>query len=147
MSNSLNQKVYSLSEILFDNENNSNFEKKLNDINQSISEIGFNNTANIYSISDSSKFGGKIGWVEEKKLSKEIIQKLQSLDNGQHTTPIQTGTSFLILKIEEIKYEKVTINEDDELDKMIQFETSKQLDQFSKIFYKKIKINSLIDEL
>ena len=147
VSNSLNQKVYSLSEILFDNENNSNFEKKLNDINQSISEIGFNNTANIYSISDSSKFGGKIGWVEEKKLSKEIIQKLQSLDNGQHTTPIQTGTSFLILKIEEIKYEKVTINEDDELDKMIQFETSKQLDQFSKIFYKKIKINSLIDEL
>jgi peptidyl-prolyl cis-trans isomerase SurA len=147
VSNSLNQKVYSLSEILFDNENNSNFEKKLNDINQSISEIGFNNTANIYSISDSSKFGGKIGWVEEKKLSKEIIQKLQSLDDGQYTTPIQTGTSFLILKIEEIKYEKVTINEDDELNKMIQFETSKQLDQFSKIFYKKIKINSLIDEL
>ena len=147
MSNELNQKVYSLSEILFDNENNSNFEKKLEDINQSISEIGFNNTANIYSISDSSKFGGKIGWIEEKKLSKEIIQKLQSLDNGQYTTPIQTGTSFLILKIEEIKYEKVTINEDDELNKMIQFETSKQLDQFSKIFYKKIKINSLIDEL
>ena len=147
VSNDLNQKVYSLSEILFDNENNSNFEKKLKDINQSISEIGFNNTANIYSISDSSKFGGKIGWVEEKKLSKEIIQKLQSLDDGQYTTPIQTGTSFLILKIEEIKYEKVTINEDDELNKMIQFETSKQLDQFSKIFYKKIKINSLIDEL
>ena len=34
-----------------------------------------------------------------------------------------------------------------ELNRMIQFETSKQLDQFSKIFYKKIKINSLIDEL
>ncbi len=38
-------------------------------------------------------------------------------------------------------------NEDEELNKMIQFETSKQLDQFSKIFYNKIKINSLIDEL
>ena len=147
MSNELSQKVYSLSEILFDNENNSSFEKRLKDINQSISEIGFNNTANIYSISDSSKFGGKIGWVEEKKLSKEIIQELQLLDGGQYTTPIQTGTSFLILKIEEIKYEKVTINEDEELNKMVQFETSKQLDQFSKIFYKKIKINSLIDEL
>ena len=146
-SKKLNQKVYSLSEILFDNENNSSFEKKLEDIDQSISEIGFNNTANIYSISDSSKFGGKIGWIEEKKLSKKIMQELQLLETGQYTAPIQTGASFLILKIEEIKYEKATINEDEELNKMIQFETSKQLDQFSKIFYKKIKINSLIDEL
>ena len=146
-SNGLNQKIYSLSEILFDKENNSSFEKKLENIGQSISEIGFNNTANIYSISDSSKFGGKIGWVDEKKLSKKIIQELQSLEAGQYTKPIQTGSSFLILKIEEIKYEKAMFNEDEELNKMIQFETSKQLDQFSKIFYKKIKINSLIDEL
>tara|TARA_B110000438_G_scaffold300666_1_gene353612 strand:+ start:1506 stop:2438 length:933 start_codon:yes stop_codon:yes gene_type:complete len=146
-SNVLNQKIYSLSEILFDIENNSSFEKKLENIGQSISEIGFNNTANIYSISDSSKFGGKIGWVDEKKLSKKIIQELQSLEAGQYTKPIQTGSSFLILKIEEIKYEKAMFNEDEELNKMIQFETSKQLDQFSKIFYNKIKINSLIDEL
>ena len=146
-SNVLNQKIYSLSEILFDIENNSSFEKKLENIGQSISEIGFNNTANIYSISDSSKFGGKIGWVDEKKLSKKIIQELQSLEAGQYTKPIQTGSSFLILKIEEIKYEKAMLNEDEELSKMIQFETSKQLDQFSKIFYNKIKINSLIDEL
>ena len=146
-SNRLNQKIYSLSEILFDKENNSSFEKKLENIGQSISEIGFNNTANIYSISDSSKFGGKIGWVDEKKLSKKIIQELQSLEAGQYTKPIQTGSSFLILKIEEIKYEKAMFNEDEELNKMIQFETSKQLEQFSKIFYNKIKINSLIDEL
>ncbi|WP_415314641.1 peptidylprolyl isomerase [Candidatus Pelagibacter sp. Uisw_137] len=146
-SNGLNQKIYSLSEILFDKENNSSFEKKLENIGQSISEIGFNNTANIYSISDSSKFGGKIGWVDEKKLSKKIIQELQSLEAGQYTKPIQTGSSFLILKIEEIKYEKAMFNEDEELNKMIQFETSKQLDQFSKIFYNKVKINSLIDEL
>ena len=145
--NKINQKLYFLSEILFDKENNSSFEKKLENIGQSISEIGFNNTANIYSISDSSKFGGKIGWVDEKKLSKKIIQELQSLEAGQYTKPIQTGSSFLILKIEEIKYEKAMVNEDEELNKMIQFETSKQLNQFSKIFYNKIKINSLIDEL
>ena len=70
------QKKYSLSEILFDKENNSNFEKKLENINQSISEIGFKNTANIYSISDSSKFGGKIGWIEEQKLSTKILMSI-----------------------------------------------------------------------
>jgi len=141
------QKKYSLSEILFEKENNLNFEKKLKNINQSISEIGFKNTANIYSISDSSKFGGKIGWIEEQKLSTKILEQLKTIEVGQYTSPIQAGSSFLILKIEEIKYENATINEDEELNKMIQFETSKQLDQFSKIFYGKIKINSFINEL
>ena len=141
------QKKYSLSEILFDKENNSNFEKKLENINQSISEIGFKNTANIYSISDSSKFGGKIGWIEEQKLSTKILEQLKTLEVGQYTSPLQVGSSFLILKIEEIKYENAIINEDEELNKMIQFETNKQLDQFSKIFYEKIKINSFINEL
>lgn len=145
--NNLDQKVYSLSEILFENEISTDFDKRLKDITQSISEVGFNNTANLYSVSDSAKFGGKIGWVEEQKLSKKIIEELQTLDAGQYTNPLQTGGLFLILKIEEIKYEKAKINEEEELNKMVQFETSKQLDQFSKIFYKKIKINNTIDEL
>ena len=145
--NNLDQKVYSLSEILFENEISTDFDKRLKDITQSISEVGFNNTANLYSVSDSAKFGGKIGWVEEQKLSKKIIEELQTLEAGQFTAPIQTGGLFLILKIEEIKYEKAKINEEEELNKMVQFETSKQLDQFSKIFYKKIKINNTIDEL
>ena len=145
--NNLDQKVYSLSEILFENEISTDFDKRLKDITQSISEVGFNNTANLYSVSDSAKFGGKIGWVEEQKLSKKIIEELQTLEAGQYTDPIQTGGLFLILKIEEIKYEKAKINEEEELNKMVQFETSKQLDQFSKIFYKKIKINNTIDEL
>ena len=145
--NKADKKIYFLSEILFEKENNSSLEKKIADINKSINEIGFNNTANIYSMSDSSKFGGKIGWIEEQKLSKKIMEELATLNVDQYTTPFQVGGSFLILKIEEIKYEKTTTNQNEELKKMIQFETSKQLDQFSKILYKKIKINSLIDEL
>ena len=141
------QTKYSLSEILFNKESNSSFEKKLKDINQSINEIGFNNTANIYSISDSSKFGGKIGWIEEQKLSTKILEQFKSLEAGQYTPPIQVGSSFLILKIEEIEYENITINQDEELNKMVKFETNKQLEKFSKIFYGKIKINSLINEL
>ena len=145
--NNLDQKVYSLSEILFENEISTDFDKRLKDITQSISVVGFNNTANLYSVSDSAKFGGKIGWVEEQKLSKKIIEELQTLETSQFTGPIQTGGLYLILKSEEIKYEKAKINEEEELNKMVQFETSKQLDQFSKIFYKKIKINNTIDEL
>ena len=141
------KKILLLSEIVFEKENNSNLEKKISDITQSIKEIGFNNTANIYSISDSSKFGGKIGWVEEEKLSKKIIQALKSLEIKQHSVPIQTGGTFLILEIEDIKYEKKSIDKKKELEKMVTFETNRQLEQFSKIYYKRIKINSNIDEL
>tara|TARA_B110000971_G_C19886500_1_gene443257 strand:+ start:498 stop:725 length:228 start_codon:yes stop_codon:yes gene_type:complete len=75
------------------------------------------------------------------------MQELKSLKTGEYSTPIQTGGAFLILKIEEIKYEKKIINEEEELKKMIDFETNRQLDQFSKIFYNKVKINNNIDEL
>ena len=145
--NKKENKIYSLSEIVFEKENNITLEKKLDNISKSIVEIGFKNTANIYSISDSSKFGGKIGWLEEEKLSKKIIQELKSLTTGQYSAPIQTGGAFLILKIEEIKYEKKSIDEEAEIKKMIEFETGRQLDQFSKIFYNKVKINNNIDEL
>ena len=70
---------------MFENEISTDFDKRLKDITQSISEVGFNNTANLYSVSDSAKFGGKIGWVEEQKLSKKIIEELQTLEAGQYT--------------------------------------------------------------
>ena len=141
------RKIYLLSEIIFEKDNNSNFEEKISSINESIAEIGFNNTANIYSLSDSSKFGGKVGWIEEEKLSGKITQQLKSLKAGEHTKPIQTGGTFLILKLDKIKYEKKLVAKKKMLERMIDFETSRQLEQFSKIFYKKIKINNNIDVL
>jgi peptidyl-prolyl cis-trans isomerase SurA len=141
------RKLYFLSEIIFEKDNSSNLEEKISSINKSIKEIGFNNTANIYSLSDSSKFGGNVGWIEEEKLSKKITQQLKSLKAGEHTKPMQTGGAFLILKLEKIKYETKLIDKKKMLQRMIDFETSRQLEQFSKIFYKKIKINNNIDVL
>ena len=57
-------------------ENNERFEDRLNQIKLSFNDIGFNNTANIYSISQSSKFGGNLGWVSENSLSKKISDVL-----------------------------------------------------------------------
>ena len=146
-SSTINKKLYSLSEIIFEINNQENFDQTNKKIIESINEIGFKNTANIYSIADSSKFGGNIGWIEEEKLSKKILIQLAKLNIGEFTLPMQIGGSFLILKVEELKYEKKTIDENQELNKKIQFETSRQLDQFSKIYYNKIKINTSINEL
>ena len=138
------KKSYLLSEILFKN----NKEKPSAEIiKESIRKIGFKNTANIYSISDSSKFGGDMGWVVENNLSKKILIELKKIKINEHTKPIQFDNKFLIIKIENIKIEKIEKNEKKELEQMVQFETNKQLENFSKIFFSKVKINIDIDEL
>ena len=137
---------YLLSEIVFEKSKTKSLENTIKDIDISISEIGFENTANIYSISDSSKFGGSIGWVEEKNLSSKMSNIVAQLKIGEQTTPIQTGNNFLLLKLDSIKEENAKINKENELKKRVQFEKNKQLEQYSKIYYNKVKINTNINE-
>ena len=113
---------------------------------ESIQNVGFENTANIYSITDSSKVGGKIGWVQRNNLSDEINNNLITLDKNSYSKPIQIGSNYLILKINDTRNVSLKINKDKELEKMITIETGKQLDKFSNIFFNKIKLNSKISE-
>ena len=138
---------YDLSEILFTKKKGLLIEDQINEIKKSIDKIGFGNTANLYSISDSSKIGGKIGWVRENNLSKEIIKNLNGLEENSYSNPIQIGNNFLIVKINKIKQVPIEVNKKKELDKVLMIETTKQLDKFSNIFYNKIKLNSKISEL
>ena len=144
--NNLKDKMYQLSEIVFEINDKTDLDKKNQNIRESIKEIGFQNTANIYSISDSSKFGGDIGWIEETKLSKNILEEISKLNIGEHSLPMQIGRDYLILKIENIKIEKKMTDLKQELEKKIQFDTTRQLERFSKIYYNKVKINSVINE-
>ena len=139
-------KEYKLSEIVFIKRKNENLQDLTDLIKSSILKIGFNNTANIYSISESAKFGGSIGWIDEKNLSELLLENLKKISIGQHTDVIRIGNSFIIIKIEEIKETKALINKDEEFKKMIKFETNKQLNQFSRIFFDKSKINYKINE-
>ena len=137
---------YNLSEIIFSKQNNNNLKEVEKKIFESINEIGFENTANLYSISDSAKVGGKIGWIRKDNLSAEVVEKLKNLKQNSNSPVIEIGNNYLILKINEIKETPVKIDKKRELEKMIMIETSKQLDKFSNIFYNKIKLNSKISE-
>ena len=137
---------YLLSEIIFKKSKDENIDNLINDIKLSIQEIGFDNAANIYSISDSSKIGGNIGWIKENNLSDVVYENLKNMNKGEYTDVIQLGNNYLILKINEIRTEKILINKEEELNKMIKFETNKQLNQFSKIYFDKTKINYNINE-
>ncbi len=139
-------KEYKLSEIVFSKRKNENLQSLIDLINLSINEIGFNNTANIYSISETAKFGGDVGWINENNLSEILLTNLKKISIGEHTDPIKIGNNLIILKIEESKETNLSINKDKELEKMIKFETNKQLNQFSRIFFDKSKINYKINE-
>ena len=137
---------YNLSEIVFSKKQNVSITDQSKKILESIEINGFENTANLYSIADSSKTGGKIGWVKKNNLSLEINSELESLKINSFSNPIKIGNNYLILKINEMKEVAIEFDKQKELDRMIMSETSKQLDKFSNIFYNKIKLNSTISE-
>lgn len=144
--NSNQTKEYQLSEIVYEVKNKEEIAKKYEEIAQNIVEKGFENTASMYSISKTSKIGGDLGWINEKSLNNLIKEKIEKLDIGGISKPIIIPNGILILKIKNSKNTKIETNFDLELKKAINFEKSRQLDQFSKIYFNKIKKNLEIDE-
>ena len=140
------KKEYFLSEIVFNKKKDKSLQNLIDQIKLSINEIGFNNTANIYSVAESSKLGGKLGWINESSLSEQVSKVLSTLDLGQYTEVINIGNRYLIIKIDEIRTSDIKIEKEKELEKLIKEEKNKQLNQFSKIYFDKSKINYSINE-
>jgi peptidyl-prolyl cis-trans isomerase SurA len=138
------QEEYLLAEIIFKKDSKDLIEDKIEKIKSSIKEIGFNNTANIFSISDSSKKGGKLGWIKANSLSKEIFEELKKIENGQITEVINIGNNYLILDKEQTRIRNIEINKEEEFKRLVQQETNNQLNQFSRIFFEKSKMNYVI---
>ena len=139
-------KEYLLYEIFFNIKNSENLNEKKEKILSSIGDIGFNNTANIYSVSDSSSYGGKIGWVKETNLSEIIKVELEKIDVGQHSKVMQIGNNFMILKIEDKRSFNKTIDKKARFEELKKFEVNKQLNLYSNIHFNKIKINYSLNE-
>ena len=137
----IQSKEYLLSEIIFEVQNKEEIEKKYNTIIKSINEIGFENSAATYSFSESSKIGGDIGWINENSLNTNIKKDINSLQIGEITKHIILSNGIMILKLINIKNSKTTIDIENELKKTINYERNRQLNQYSKIYYNKIKKN------
>ena len=140
------QNSYFISEILFTAENYEKLQKKYKSIEKSILEIGFNNTANIHSVSDTAKLGGKVGWISDSQLNETIKKEIINLKIDNHTKPITIPGGFLIIKLNDKKKEEINLNFDEEFNKKVNSEKNSQLQNFSEIYFKKIKKNSTISE-
>lgn len=145
--NTKNIVEYELSEIVFQANNQTELQSKVDKINLSINNLGFKTTANKFSISDTAKFGGSVGKINENQLSEEIRNKIKDIKIGGYTNPIKVGNGFLILMINKKNLIESKLNEEEILKDMVDFETNKQLEQYSLIYFNKIKLNSQIDEL
>ena len=136
-----------LKEIVFSIEENSNLNEKYALIKKSISDTGFENAASLYSISDTAKIGGSLGWISENSLSPKINKALFGLNLKEVSKPITLGGGFLILQIGNERIIKKKLDIDKELEKLVNIETNRQLNQFSNIYFNKAKKEISVNEI
>jgi len=137
----IQSKEYQLSEIIFEVINKEEIEIKYNEVVRSINEIGFKNSAATYSFSESAKIGGDIGWINKNSLNDNIKKNISNLKIGEITKPIILSNGILILKLINTKNLETTIDIESEFKKAINYERNRQLNQYSKIYYNKVKKN------
>ena len=143
-----NQKLksYLLYEIVYNADESVKAKQIFEKIKKSISKDGFQNTAAIFSISESSKSGGKLGWINESSMNKKIYNEVSKIQIGEYTNPILIPGGFLILAVMDKKKIDKKIDVEKELKTRIRSLQNDQLNQYSNIYFKKIKKDILIDE-
>ena len=137
---------YNLSEILFEVENNENLEKKYQEILMYTNNNKFKNAAAKFSISNSAIKGGEIGWIKETLLSENLIKILGTMKKNDVSKYMKYPNGYLILKINDKREMEQVIDFNKELNEMSNFEKNRQLNQFSLLFFKKLKQNIIINE-
>ena len=135
-----------MSEILFQLDPDEKLLDKYNLILQNIENSGFKNSANIFSISDSSKFGGEIGWINQNQLNDNLLKEIENLNIDKFTKPIQTSSGYLIIKLNNKREKEKELDFEITFKQMITEEKNRQLNQFSLIYFNKIKQNTFISE-
>ena len=139
-------KEYNVSEILFQLNSDESLNEKYKLIQKNIEKAGFKNSANIFSVSDSSKFGGEIGWINQNQLNEKLLKEIESLKISQITKPIQTSSGYLIIKLNDKREKEKELSFERTFKQMVTEEKNRQLNQFSLIYFNKIKQNIYISE-
>ena len=92
------------------------------------------------------KNGGKIGWVYKSQLSKKISEEIEKINIGEFSDPITIPGGFILIKLNDKKNKLIEINEEEQLQKAINFEKNRQLTMYSTLHYKRIFNKTVINE-
>ena len=144
-----NKKIFKehfLSEILIDFDNNQDFNSKIELVKKTINEKSFSDAALIYSVSESSANGGKLGWIKENVLNNKIKSEINSINIGEISNPIILPGGVLILYKEDTRKLEKKINIENEINIIVQKKINDQLKTMSAMYFNKIRKNILINE-
>lgn len=111
----------------------------IKEIIKKIEKEGFEDTAILYSSSPTAKLGGKLGWVNEKKFSKLLLEFIKKTKVGSITEPIPITEGMLILKIADKRALENKIDLEKKMNELIEIEKNKQLDNFSTNYFNQVK--------
>jgi len=139
-------KSYMISEIFFEASGSDQVENIYKKIVKTIENDGFDNAVLSYSSSNTANSGGQLGWIGEDALNENLRNILNEMNEGEYTKPITVPAGFLVLKIDKIKKEKINQNIEKKIDKIINIKKNDQLNQFSKIYFNKVKKDMNINE-
>ena len=128
-----------LSEIIFNASNKNEYLEKYEKILFDIEKSGFKKAALIHSNSETSANGGIIGWVKEDNLNENIKKVISKLQTKQISKPIRTSSGFIIIMIEDKRVSELKFNLAEKIDETIRFKRNDQLNQFSNIYFNKLK--------
>ena len=128
-----------LSEIVFNIDSSQTLQTKFNKIKNEIETNGFSNAALVYSISDTANKSGKLGWIKFNSLNSKIKKIILNTKIGQITEPIVIPGGFIILKIEDERETEILNDIDKEINIVANEKANKQLNQFSNIYFNKIR--------
>ena len=113
----------------------------IDDVIENIKEEGFENTAIKFSSSPTAQQGGNLGWVSESKFSKVLVKSIKETKIGSITEPIPISGGILILKVGDKRVEETNMDLDKEMEKLIEIEKNKQLNNFSTNYFNQVKNN------
>ena len=134
--NTVSRKDFLLSEIEINLPNNE-IQLVIKKIVRNIEMEGFENTAKKYSISQTAERGGSLGWMNEKKLSRKILENIKDLKTNEVGKPIILENSIVFLKkMGEKVYEKDVKKLKDNI---IKIEKEKKLKMFSNSHYSNLE--------
>ena len=137
-----NEISYNISEIVINNNDMDKFVEIKNYINAN----GFKKAVAKYSIGESAIIEGEIGWLNQSQLSQEFNKKINEINIGQFTEPLQRADKLIILKLND-KKSVPRKNEDIEKVKreLVNRMQNQKLEFFSISHYSKVARASIIE--
>lgn len=130
---------YLISEIIIKGEDKENIEIKINELNNQIESLGFENAAKSLSISESALKGGDLGWINENIVSKEIRDILIKTPIGSVSEPVILAEGILMFKVRDKREIDRNLTLEEMKTQLVNSEKNKILNMHSLSHYDKVR--------